>query len=373
MAFDTRAYRILVASPSDVVEERDAPVRVMHDWNNLHSYNRRVVLLPLRWETHTAPEYNVRPQEAINRRIVDDCDLVVGIFWTRLGSPTGEADSGTLEEIERAAKAGKPVMLYFSQVPVAPERVDTNQIERLRKFRDAVLASALVESFRSALEFRDKFAAALELKIRDLQRADEVGQPSPLDLQFVSLDDGQLLGAQLKVGLRVPENVSPPATAERELGRHYSVALREAQHKAGTVPILLGVKNAGNVGIRNLFIEISIRPVDGACAVSTLPRRPSVWSSDVIYSVTSIAEEGDSSDEYEVKLAKLTGKGLSEEEGEWKLRLEWEALQPQRVRFVEPLILLTFSKSAKVEIVARVYAESFASPLTLQAQVNPSG
>jgi len=99
MAYDSRVYRILIASPSDVLEEREAAVRVMQDWNDLHSNNRRVVILPLRWETHTAPEYNVRPQEAINRRIVDDCDLVVGIFWTKLGTPTGEADSGTLEEI----------------------------------------------------------------------------------------------------------------------------------------------------------------------------------------------------------------------------------------------------------------------------------
>jgi nucleoside 2-deoxyribosyltransferase len=312
MAFDTRAYRILVASPSDVLEERNAAVRVMHEWNNLHSHNRRVVLLPLRWETHTAPEYNIRPQEAINRRIVDDCDLVVGIFWTRLGSPTGEADSGTLEEIERAAKAGKPVMLYFSQVPVAPDRVDTGQIERLRKFQDAVHASALVESFGSALEFRDKFAAALELKIRDLQRADEVGKPSPLDLQFVSLDDGKLLGAQSQVDLSLPDSVDLPATLDGELKRYYAAALREAQHKAGTVPMLLGVKNAGNVGIRNLFIEISIRPSDGTCAVSTFTRRRPTWSSDLVYSVASITEEGDSSNDYEFKLAKLAGRGRVE-------------------------------------------------------------
>src|SRR5438552_15116614 len=127
MAYDSRVYRILIASPSDVLEEREAAVRVMQDWNDLQSYNRRVVILPLRWETHTAPEYNVRPQEAINIRIVDECDLPVGIFWHKLGTPTGEAESGTLEEIERAAKAGKPVMLYFSHVPTDPHVVDLRQ------------------------------------------------------------------------------------------------------------------------------------------------------------------------------------------------------------------------------------------------------
>jgi hypothetical protein len=161
MAYDSRVYRILVASPSDVLEERDAAVRVMQDWNDLHSYNRHVVILPLRWETHAAPEYNVRPQDVINRSIVDDCDMLVGIFWTKLGTPTGEADSGTLEEIERVAKAGKAAMLYFSHVPVDPNRVDLKQMELVKSFRERILANALVETFGSSLDFRDKFANQL--------------------------------------------------------------------------------------------------------------------------------------------------------------------------------------------------------------------
>jgi hypothetical protein len=47
MAYDSRVYRILIASPSDVLEEREAAVRVMQDWNDLQSYSRRVVILPL--------------------------------------------------------------------------------------------------------------------------------------------------------------------------------------------------------------------------------------------------------------------------------------------------------------------------------------
>lgn len=371
MAFDARAYRILVASPSDVVEERDAAVRVMHDWNNLNSHSRRVVLLPLRWETHMAPEYNVRPQEAINRRIVDDCDLVVGIFWTRLGSPTGEADSGTLEEIERAAKAGKPVMLYFSQVPVVPDRVDTMQIERLRTFREAVASSALTDSFRSSLEFRDKFAASLELKVRDLQRGDEAGQPAPLDFQFVSLDNGDLMGSELRADLRIPTLDSPIALEDKELQRHFLSALRDAQRKAGTVPVVLAVRNLGAVGVRDLYIEIVFRPVGCVCEVGTSPPvaqgdRASAWSR--MLSRMS-ASGGDLPDEYHEKLSKLTGTGLSEEGGEWKVRLEWGALQPQRVRLVQPMVFMVFGEPGCIEIEARMYAESFAAPLLLCARL----
>jgi hypothetical protein len=49
----------------------------------------------------------------INRQVLADCDLLVAIFWTRIGSPTGSALSGTVEEIEKHLKAEKPAMLYF--------------------------------------------------------------------------------------------------------------------------------------------------------------------------------------------------------------------------------------------------------------------
>src|SRR5271165_4568869 len=116
MSFAARVFRVLIASPSDVLDEREIAVQTIQGWNDLNSAERQLVLLPIRWETHTAPEYGRRPQEIINRQIVDHCDLLVGVFWTRVGSPTGKADSGTIEEIERVAGLGKPIMLYFSQV-----------------------------------------------------------------------------------------------------------------------------------------------------------------------------------------------------------------------------------------------------------------
>jgi hypothetical protein len=151
MAYDSRVYRILIASPSDVEEERDIAVRVIQEWNDLNSYSRKVALLPLRWETHTAPDYGTRPQEVINRAIVDECDLLVGIFWTRLGSPTGMADSGTLEEIERVGNAGKPIMLYFSRVEIDPDMIELDQIESLKRFKDKTYPKGLVESYKRLL------------------------------------------------------------------------------------------------------------------------------------------------------------------------------------------------------------------------------
>src|SRR5688572_29161035 len=114
MPFQATAYRVLIASPSDVPDERKLANEIVHQWTAIHGASTQTVLLPVMWETHTAPEMGDRPQSIINRQIVDDSDALVGIFWTRIGTPTGVAESGSVEEIERFINSAKPAMLYFS-------------------------------------------------------------------------------------------------------------------------------------------------------------------------------------------------------------------------------------------------------------------
>jgi hypothetical protein len=64
-----------------------------------------------------------------------------------------------------------------------------------------IFANALVETFASSLDFRDKLANQLELKVRDLQSTDESGQPVPLDLQFLSGHSKELVGRSLTLTL----------------------------------------------------------------------------------------------------------------------------------------------------------------------------
>ena len=85
MSYESTVYRILIASPSDVEEEREVAARIIQEWNDLNSFNKKIVLLPIRWETHTSPTYGSRPQEIINSQIVNECDLLIGFFWTKIG------------------------------------------------------------------------------------------------------------------------------------------------------------------------------------------------------------------------------------------------------------------------------------------------
>jgi len=102
-----------------------------------------------------------RPQAVINRQVLKDCDLLLAIFWTRLGSPTGASASGTVEEIEEHLAAGKPAMIYFSAAPVHPDSVNEEQYRALKEFRAKCENRGLIEKFESLSEFREKFARQL--------------------------------------------------------------------------------------------------------------------------------------------------------------------------------------------------------------------
>ena len=168
MTFDAKVFRILVASPADVGEERSVIPEVINDWNAVSAARLRSVLMPVKWETHSAPLLGDRPQAIINDQIVKDCDLLVGVFWTRIGTHTGVSVSGTAEEIEQFVSQGKPVMLYFSQAPVDPERIDPDQFVAMRGFREKMRLKGLTESYSGMPDFRQKFGRQLSINLETL-------------------------------------------------------------------------------------------------------------------------------------------------------------------------------------------------------------
>src|SRR5258706_8401132 len=99
MGYTANVVRVMIASPSDVVQERRVIRDVIEEWTAVHAEDRRTVLLPVGWETHSSPDMGDRPQAVLNKQLLKSCDLIVAVFWTRLGSPTGAAASGTVEEI----------------------------------------------------------------------------------------------------------------------------------------------------------------------------------------------------------------------------------------------------------------------------------
>lgn len=166
MPYQATVLPVMIASPSDVQQYRTIARDVIHEWNYIHSTSRNAVLMPVGWETHSSPELGATAQELINDRVLEDCDLLVGVFWTRLGTPTGKEASGTVEEIKRHVAAGKPAMVYFSKAPASPETIDPVQYAALKEFRSWCESQGLVETFTNESDFQGKLRRQLQLALQ---------------------------------------------------------------------------------------------------------------------------------------------------------------------------------------------------------------
>jgi hypothetical protein len=167
MSYDATTFNVMIASPGDVASERAIVRDVVYEWNAVNSSSRRVVLLPVGWETHSSPEMGAPAQTIINQQVLDRCDLLVGVFWTRIGTPTERHLSGTVEEIEEHISGGKPAMLYFSSQPVVLDTVDMDQVNKLKAFKATCQSRGLYETYDSHGEFKDKFYRQLQLKVNE--------------------------------------------------------------------------------------------------------------------------------------------------------------------------------------------------------------
>lgn len=161
MSYRAKVVKVMIASPSDVAAERQIVRNVLQEWNNTHAEDKNIVLMPVDWESHSAPALGRRPQAIINKQVLADCDLLIAVFWTKVGTPTGKAVSGTVEEIEEHVKAKKPAMVYFSSIPVAPQFVDVEQLTALQEFKRQLRDRGLYAEYESTEAFREKLTRQL--------------------------------------------------------------------------------------------------------------------------------------------------------------------------------------------------------------------
>jgi hypothetical protein len=359
-----------------VGEEREIAINTIQAWNDLNSSERQIVLLPLRWETHAAPEYGHRPQGVINRQVVDHCDLLVGIFWTRIGSPTGVAESGTIEEIERVAKQGKPVMLYFSQSKQSPDDIDLEQLKRLRDFKGKTFPNALVEHFTNQIDFRDKLSRQLEIQLRTLlAEENKTGDTSSnskteIEFGFADVKTGTLIGSSIDLQStlirleridELPDYLSrPPIAASGGLlgdfklfnddnKDYYRDMAKHLVAESFYRPVRFWLKNVGGVGARDIYVDIRISSNDSKivarpCSDLEVPVQKNGARIFSAYHLSASAKIEDLGNEKVVKL-------------------ELPALQPQRAISPTPEVMIGANQSGIVVVEARIYADSLPEPV----------
>lgn len=179
-----QTFRLMLSSPSDVTLEHSIARQVIHEWNSAHSLGRRAMVVPVAWGTDTVPSMQAPPQEVINQQLVSGADILVAIFWTRIGSPTSNAVSGTVEEIDEHLSRKRPALIYFSDAPVRADSVDPVQYGQLRELKDTLKKRGLVQQYESPETFRVHFGRHLAALMNSdpwiLQHAptSQIGTPS---------------------------------------------------------------------------------------------------------------------------------------------------------------------------------------------------
>ena len=161
--------KLTFCGPSDVTKELELARAVIDQWNLRHGEARGFWVKIQHWSTDCHPAIGERTQAVVNDQIIDDSDVLVAIFWSRFGSPTGTHASGTEEEIQRGIRLGKKVMVYFSDLEPMPKDADERQVQRIWSFRQELRPKGLSWSFSSRAQFRQLFETHLSLALNDLR------------------------------------------------------------------------------------------------------------------------------------------------------------------------------------------------------------
>jgi tetratricopeptide (TPR) repeat protein len=158
-----RVLRIVVASPGDVKPERDTVPKVVDEVNRTIARERGLHLNVDRWETDSHPGFHPQgPQGLIDPQLrIEDCDLLIGIFWRRFGKPVSNAKSGTEHEFRIAyetwQKKRKPqIMMYFSQKKYfAQSTEETVQAGLVLQFKKDFPPEGLWWDYKNKSEFAE--------------------------------------------------------------------------------------------------------------------------------------------------------------------------------------------------------------------------
>ncbi|NOQ75964.1 MAG: hypothetical protein GQ574_28415 [Crocinitomix sp.] len=131
-----KKLEVVIACPGDVEGEKKLVKESIFNVNILAKH-LNIEFVAKDWEYNTYPTVAKYAQDAINIQFGDDYEVLIGIFWSKIGTPTPKHRSGTVEEIERALERQKEdqsvnLMLYFKTTLQPTKRQDSNELEQLK-------------------------------------------------------------------------------------------------------------------------------------------------------------------------------------------------------------------------------------------------
>ena len=167
-------YNILISCPSDILEDRNIIRKAVNNINDSNA-NFNGIHFDIRyWEKDVLFSHG-SPQKIINSSIVYDADIVIALFGLKLGTPTSEYESGTIEEIEIMIKNKKQVFVCFSEREInISSNTSENMLENLikvKKFKSEY--NGLYISYKKDDELQTKIENQLRLFLNEISKQKE--------------------------------------------------------------------------------------------------------------------------------------------------------------------------------------------------------
>jgi hypothetical protein len=164
-------WRVFVASPSDVLPEREQIREVVEELNEGEAYLRGVRIELLDWREKVTPLMGRPQQVVLDQCKLEETDLLVMILWHRFGTPPGGTNlqtgrpflSGTEEEFSIAynlwKESGRPqISVYHCTRKIDPKRASGEQLARVQAFLDDFRSTGphpgIVQEYEEVDEFR---------------------------------------------------------------------------------------------------------------------------------------------------------------------------------------------------------------------------
>lgn len=137
-----KKFRILVASPSDVIEERETINSVIDELNSTYGSRNNLIIEIVKWESHSAPGISIsHTQDLIDDDFGSNYDLFLGVLWKKFGTKTINYDSGTEQEFRNAHQRfiddpnSLQILFYFKMTAIPVDEIDIEQFSKIKNFK----------------------------------------------------------------------------------------------------------------------------------------------------------------------------------------------------------------------------------------------
>ena len=304
MPYAANVVQVMIVSPNDAAIEREVVRAQLRDVNHVHAREKGTVLLDAGWDTHSSPQLGARGQQVINDQVLESSDVVIAVLKHRIGTPTGQYASGSVEEIQRHHAAGKLTMVYFSDEP-PPLDADPAQLAELATFRGWCMENGLIRTYRNAIDLGQQVNREIRLamnnnqQLRGLSQASGTwggvgtpnvhGLPAPLSTEAKQLlrgaardDTGLIVTAETLGGWAIDvgdRTLNEPTARSRASWKRALDELRERGYAVnqGSSGAIFELTEGGYVAADDLA-ELEPAGAQGAATKETARELESLWN-----------------------------------------------------------------------------------------------